>query len=59
MTAILSGTEIDTLLQGIDGCNKGGQIKRLPFKNSNAEDRSSKKVAVLNKLLLSKTICSI
>ena len=34
MTAIVSMTKKDTLLQGMDGCNYSGEINRLPFKKS-------------------------
>ena len=33
MTAIISVTKIDTLLQGMDGCNKSGEIYRLSLTN--------------------------
>ena len=48
MTAILSVTKTDTLLQEMDGCNQSGDINRLPLKNLNAKDRSSKKLAARN-----------
>ena len=32
MTASLSETETDALLQGMDGCNLSGEINRLPIK---------------------------
>ena len=36
MTNILFMAKADTLLQGMDGCNKSGEINRIPLKNSNA-----------------------
>ena len=58
VASILSVIKTDTLLQGMDFCNKSGEIYILPLKKSNAQDKSSKKVAVFNKYLLPK-ICSI
>ena len=36
MTATLSATETDTLLQRVDGCNFNGLINRQHLKNPNA-----------------------
>ena len=36
MTAILSVTKTDALLQGMDGCNQNGELYRLPLKKKNA-----------------------
>ena len=33
MNAILTVTKTDTLLQGMDGCNKSGEINKLSLKN--------------------------
>ena len=58
MTVILFVTKKDTLLQGLDVCNQSGEINRLPLKEANPLERSSKKVAALDKELLSKMIYS-
>ena len=58
MTVILFVTKTDTLLQGLDVCNQSGEINRLPLKEANPLERSSKEVAALDKKLLSKMIYS-
>ena len=32
MTASLTVTKTDTLIQGMNGCNYSGEISRIPFK---------------------------
>ena len=56
MNAIFTVTKTNTPLQGMDGCNKSGEISILSIKNRMPKIGLAK---VLNKWLLSKVICSI